>query len=260
MEEKRNESVKRTGELLLGGWKMLMTGCPLCHTALMQKQKKICCPSCNLPVYHEHETPAILPPSATAQTVTSHQSLMKSEEKEPKFQSLEEEKKKYDQQRQSNQQIVSSRIGEKLLSGWTLLAKECQTCGTPLMSLNNTKYCVSCERNPEELVEKKSSEIAEQKITAPLEPKINVELTASAQLLADIPMLPEENDEEDNLFGTIDRTSLDLIEEASQLIGEKLLLGWTLLDDVCEGACDGNVPLMRNPRKQQQVCLCLPST
>jgi uncharacterized Zn finger protein (UPF0148 family) len=246
--------VKRTGDLLLGGWKMLSIGCPLCHTALMEKQSKRCCPSCNLPVYYEHETPSIPPPSTPPSTpATTNETVMKSEDKQTKFQSLEEEKKRYDKQRQSNQQIVSSRIGEKLLSGWTLLAKECQTCGTPLMSLNDTKYCVSCDCNPEEQLKQTSSGIAEQKTTLPLGPKTETDLTASARLLTEIPMLPEENDEEENIFGPVDRASQDLIEEASQLIGEKLLLGWTLLDDVCEGACAGNVPLMRNPRKPQQV-------
>ena len=53
--------------------------------------------------------------------------------------------------------------------------------------------------------------------------------------MEDAPILPSEDDAPD----------------ASALIGQKLLTGWALLDEVCTGACRGSTPLMRD--KKQQV-------
>lgn len=259
--DKTNEAIKRTSEMLLSGWKMLMTSCPLCHTALMEKQNSKFCPKCNLPVVVSRDEianfPALPPSSSLPHTVA--------EDKEYKFKSLEEEKKKYDQL-QSRQKLTSARIGERLLLGWALLGMECRDCNTPLMSLNGIKYCVTCEKNIEEINQQQgtsSSTVAkpadaknltkldttssEKSKETPME-----SLNASERLLSNIPFLPEESDE---ITQPQQENSIEFIEEASQLIGEKLLLGWTLLEDVCEAACDGNVPLMKDPKKGQKYCV-----
>ena len=40
---------------MLGGWRMLATHCPLCNSALLQKDLKVQCPSCNMPVMTEEQ-------------------------------------------------------------------------------------------------------------------------------------------------------------------------------------------------------------
>ena len=40
---------------MLGGWRMLATHCPLCNSALLQKDTKVQCPSCNMPVMTEEQ-------------------------------------------------------------------------------------------------------------------------------------------------------------------------------------------------------------
>ena len=35
---------------MLSGWKMLATHCPICNSALLQKEMKVHCASCNMPV------------------------------------------------------------------------------------------------------------------------------------------------------------------------------------------------------------------
>lgn len=40
---------------MLGGWKMLATHCPICNSALLQKELKVQCASCNMPVMTEEQ-------------------------------------------------------------------------------------------------------------------------------------------------------------------------------------------------------------
>ena len=47
------DSIKRTGELLLSGWKLLNTMCPICNTALLSKKDNLRCPMCDLPIVTE---------------------------------------------------------------------------------------------------------------------------------------------------------------------------------------------------------------
>jgi hypothetical protein len=47
------DSIKRTGELLLSGWKLLNSACPVCNTALLSKGENLRCPMCDLPVVTE---------------------------------------------------------------------------------------------------------------------------------------------------------------------------------------------------------------
>jgi tRNA(Ile2) C34 agmatinyltransferase TiaS len=51
--KKSNDSIKRTGELLLSGWKLLNSSCPMCNTALMSKGENLRCPMCDLAVVKE---------------------------------------------------------------------------------------------------------------------------------------------------------------------------------------------------------------
>jgi len=64
---------------------------------------------------------------------------------------LEEEKKKYDV-KNANMTLVSKKIGEKLLTGWTMLSTSCPQSGcqgTPLMNSPEgdvQMFCVACEQ------------------------------------------------------------------------------------------------------------------
>lgn len=40
---------------MLSGWRMLATHCPICNSALLQKELKVQCASCNMPVMTEEQ-------------------------------------------------------------------------------------------------------------------------------------------------------------------------------------------------------------
>jgi uncharacterized Zn finger protein (UPF0148 family) len=155
---KRDEAMRRSGDMLLSGWKMLGISCPICNTAIMQnKSGEMKCPFCNLPIRTESDSNAssysstppvreIEPPKNTAYDGVKHQYA--SEEKNS-YQSLESAKREWDKSRQ-RQNDVSTKIGEYLMLGWTLLGAECQTCqGVPLMRTKETpprEICPSCNK------------------------------------------------------------------------------------------------------------------
>ena len=45
----------RTGELMLSGWTLLATHCPICNSALLRKQNQTKCAFCNMPVLMESD-------------------------------------------------------------------------------------------------------------------------------------------------------------------------------------------------------------
>lgn len=156
---KRDEAMKRSGDMLLSGWRMLGISCPICNTAIMEKGGSMKCPSCNLPILHEGDMNiskySSTPPHRQIETTRNaddhgEKHEYASEEK-GSYQSLEGAKCEYDKSRQ-HQNAVSSKIGEYLLLGWTLLGAECQspTCqGIPLMRTKETpprEICPSCNK------------------------------------------------------------------------------------------------------------------
>ena len=155
---KRDEAIRRTGDMLLGGWKMLGTLCPICNTALMEKANSVMCPCCNLPIIRDGEmndssytsvsevNTKLDPPSEDHGGEHEYAA-----EEKKYYKSLEDVKREYDKSR-THLNTVSDKIGEKLLLGWTLLSAECQwpSCqGVPLMRNKATppqEVCPACDR------------------------------------------------------------------------------------------------------------------
>jgi uncharacterized Zn finger protein (UPF0148 family) len=96
--------------------------------------------------------------SSSHETVSASNSSTRfeyiAESKSTYYESLEEEKKKYDV-RNANMTLVSKKIGEKLLTGWTMLSTSCPQTGcqgTPLMDSPEgdvKMLCVACEQTYE---------------------------------------------------------------------------------------------------------------
>ena len=55
MDQSRLCAMKRSSELLVKGWKLLNSHCPICHSALMQYASTTHCPGCNLDLVLERD-------------------------------------------------------------------------------------------------------------------------------------------------------------------------------------------------------------
>lgn len=149
--------------------------------------------------------------------------------------SFEELKKEYDL-KNKNMQQVSNKLGERMLSGWTMLGIVCpsSSCrGTPLVSHEGKRmHCVCCERDFETYEDGELYEYVE-----------NQEKKAIDRL--EVPLLADPANEE--YSGSLNLVDSFHIDQASEKIGKYLLQGWAMLSECCENkGCDGNVPLLRD--------------
>jgi uncharacterized Zn finger protein (UPF0148 family) len=257
----QKDVISRTGNLMLKGWKLLSVCCPLCHAPLLSKDNEMRCPGCDLPVRKESGEQSS---TANHHNNVSHADPLNSSESEvvddivdvPK--SYEELRREYDERKkQSND--VSGKLGEKMLQGWVLLADSCpdmNVCGgVPLMKDPSTgsMVCLSCGKeyvydplSQGNLIEKGK--------------KSTVSASNEQQKASITEMKKETNDkwkEIDEEFETLikedDKDPPRLFNftrhdnDSSWKISQKLLQGWSLIDQSCQSQnCNGKTPLMKD--------------
>lgn len=175
------------GESMLKGWKLLGTVCPMegCNTTLLESPSgdEVFCHSCRAPV-------VVSAPSGTLNT--------KEDISERRYE-------------------ASKMIGDRLLSGWTLLDRDCpkRGCvGVPLLRCPDTQLeeCVSC---------------------GPL-----------ATESADVDIT-----QKDVSIGTTNESQRG--EDQSVELSRHLLLGWAMLAELCP---DCSSPLMRS-KEEKVMCV-----
>ncbi|ORX92585.1 hypothetical protein K493DRAFT_42254 [Basidiobolus meristosporus CBS 931.73] len=118
-------------------------------------------------------------------------------------------------------------IGNYLLKGWVLMDAVCPnpSCSVPLMRSKDKKiqFCVLCD-DPER------KQTQEPVIQSPENTNSTVELEEVEKKRAQS-------------------------QTASKLIGEKLLQGWAMLNDICPNETCYGVPLIRNKREKHLYCV-----
>jgi len=251
-----NQTISRTGKLLLDGWKMLAQMCPMCNTALMSKQGALHCPGCDLPVRYE----------TSREDARFDDAAEEEEEEEEEHEddaqvprSLEELKREYDV-RNKSRDLISKKLGEKMLAGWTLLGVSCEqaSCsGTPLMHSQKEPMklvCVACER------------VFRQNKQGELEPAEGGAKVAAAPLggaasLRSLPVVPSVDSPEVWRQGCSDAPILDFSrssreQDSSSRLAAKLMLGWAMLNEVCpRDGCTGS-PLVRDLQSVKRCVDC----
>ncbi|KAI8800922.1 hypothetical protein BJ742DRAFT_779851 [Cladochytrium replicatum] len=172
-EQNRERGIAEMGSMMLKGWVMTNDTCPApsCDFPLLRTKDSarwVC-------VVHGEQAVGFQNSTKAQKSALSKNSVPKAAEAdaEAAFNALLAEKT--DQQAEwqdiddgelierSNiaQSEVSSRIGQKLLQGWTLLAEECPNCdsGVPLMRNPTTgrDFCVRCDEYINDSKQKQSS-------------------------------------------------------------------------------------------------------
>ena len=201
----REAAIKRTGELMLTGYKMLSTMCPICTSVLLQKGNQCHCPGCNMDVMFEQEAresgrfTGLPPPPQVAATVRVPAPAPEEEEEEeyelaeePQgFSSLEDMKREYDKTNKVRE-AISAKLGERMLSGGIMLSRVCENpacASTPLMCKASDRTLMECVACSTSWVESCSgalvaSKVAANAATAAAQPK------AKPAILAQVPVLP----------------------------------------------------------------------
>jgi len=147
---------------------------------------------------------------------------------------------------------VSAELGQKLLQGWTMLAESCNDCNVPLMEKKKDQIivCVGCKKNFRRDVEQGDKlQTSIVPITNNVETKPNI--PNNVETKSNIPSVSTPTVDNKKVSAPVDtnRHILELNDEKkfktrqiSQLMGDKLLEGWSLLGDTCP-IC--NSPLMK---------------
>jgi uncharacterized Zn finger protein (UPF0148 family) len=190
------------------------------------------------------------------------------------FQSFEEMKREYDAAAKKRGD-VSSLLGDRMLGGWAMMGVNCENddCGTPLMKKPRSEEmeCVSCGALYEEkggtlvttqpgalpaaAAAKRSNSVSEY---APEKVIESTRTTTTAQESGDGVNYGN------NAFDVNDAPTLSFAMsgrdgDASSKIANKLLLGWAMLDEVCDNQdCDCNAPLMRDKTGETHCVGCGP--
>jgi uncharacterized Zn finger protein (UPF0148 family) len=258
----QKEVISRTGNLMLKGWKLLSVSCPLCHSPLLSKDNEMRCPGCDLPVKKE-----VVDQSSAAnhQSHVSHADPFNSSGPEenddvivdvPK--SYEELRREYDEKKKQSKD-VSGKLGEKMLQGWVLLADSCpdmNVCGgVPLMKdpSNGSMVCLSCGK--EYLYDPFSEGTLIEKGKQPTVSSTNLQKTGSVtegkkenhkwkEIDEEFETLLKEDDKDDppRLFSFARHEN-----DSSWKISQKLLQGWSLIDQSCQSQrCNGKTPLLKD--------------
>jgi len=135
--------VAETSKLMLEGWKMMETLCPVspCNNPLLAKGAEIFCPGCGQAFVTEA--------NAVEQGYTSNNPAGASPESRRGIGQVTDSDEA--QAWAAKRDAASKLMGEKMLAGWTMLAECCSLphChGIPLMRERKSGdvYCVCCER------------------------------------------------------------------------------------------------------------------
>jgi uncharacterized Zn finger protein (UPF0148 family) len=142
-----------------------------------------------------------------------------------------------------------------LFIGWTLLADICpkDVCrGTPLMRLNggNVMECVSCEckyevSNSGDLIEQYSNSSTGNEDDSKMKVKVDSSSSTNNNKSSSGSSNIDANGGSAGDSSSSSSSSL-FLNKASNEISKKLMLGWSLLSEVCTKTCHGDVPLMKD--------------
>lgn len=150
-----------------------------------------------------------------------------------------------------------TRIGTYLLSGWVLTDTPCSSCKIPTMRTKDrsqVEYCVLCNdvNDPMPLCSIDANGVSGE------DREVKAEMMTDEELFEEL-----ENEAAGTTYSvpTGYGASADLAEarevpekvNISALLGQKLLKGWTMMQETCPLTCIG-VPLMKN-RKEELYCV-----
>ncbi|KAK9728379.1 hypothetical protein K7432_001165 [Basidiobolus ranarum] len=138
----------------------------------------------------------------------------------------------------SNLDHAANLIGNYLLKGWVLMDDTCSTpsCSVPLMRSkdNKIKFCVLCD-DPEK-----------QSKSEPKKSPLSNEVQNTSE-------------QEDDTYSAIKPDEAEKrrvqSQQASKLIGAKMLQGWAMMEDVCPNESCYGVPLIRSRQDKHLHCV-----
>ncbi|KAJ3189758.1 hypothetical protein HDU85_000042 [Gaertneriomyces sp. JEL0708] len=144
------------------------------------------------------------------------------------------------------------RLGTYMLKGWVMTDEPCRNagCNVPTVRTKDrsiVRFCVLCDDKDHPYPTVPASVVPNVKEDES-EPNVS-----SSWDVADEAIEVRPASAEDPARAELRRRQG---ERASQLLGQKLLSGWALLDEICPGNTCFAIPLVRNRQKQKYCVIC----
>jgi uncharacterized Zn finger protein (UPF0148 family) len=230
---------------------------------------QIWCPACDIQCILEGQTVPPPEPAAAVEEAKHHEEDSNNDELPPISAEYAEWQKKREK--------VSAELGTRMLAGWAMLAESCPEpgCrGTPLMrKKGGPMVCVCCDKSysMDENGELQAIQDAntEAGASAPRnatngaanpKPAAASAPTTTASSTADRVQKPKQlppNSPIHDQRRAAAAQSQPKTVDVSQLMAEKLLLGWAMLNETCnQPGCSGEAPLMRDHARRKHCLIC----
>jgi len=187
------------------------------------------------------------------------------------FTSLEEMKKEYDKKNKSRD-LVSAKLGERMLSGWIMLNKACendQCASTPLMCKSSDKARMECVSCGTVWTEDKHGNLRSTTATAPATAACAAQPKAAPGPGSRPTLAPSASTSTSTAASEAHYTRLNLSEAPilnlfqrsdpnapSELLAAKMLKGWALLEQCCQKDGCAGIPLVRDKSGVVQCVVC----
>ena len=239
---------------MIDGWAMCQITCPITGFPLVKKGNVLWSIRCKCPITDPSNTMGGIPPkkAETPTKPTTQKNAPSSSNKKKKFMGTPG--------RRERMNVQSKRISEKLLMGWKMLKAVCPiTNECPLLEDKNGRQWSAAlnmyvdEYKEVEDVPNDETPPLQSNITQPSKSLPSSSITARSNVEVDEPgpehdfsdeWKPPTAEEEREMFEKQKRH-----DEMSKKMGQMLLTGWKMLDEICP--VTGEVPLMqdKNGRK-----------
>ena len=173
---------------------------------------------------------------------------------------------------------VSVKLGEYMLKGWTMLGTSCpikDCAGTPLMKSrkNDVMMCVCCDRTfmdkdgQLEIINIATNQDQKQEKNIETNESETISVVKTPPTVASSPVINDGINFEDEFPVTTPSSPPtpilpprvpDMSDNGpSSILAQKLLLGWSMLEQVCNSEqCKGHVPLMRDRKGTTKCVIC----
>jgi uncharacterized Zn finger protein (UPF0148 family) len=247
--KKMDAATAKMGEMMLQGWAMLAENCPnpdCPGIPLMRKRgsKESVCLLCDPTGEKATQKEVSQPPTPPPQPKVIPQNIPKPN---------------VDTNLQKKRDMVSSKIGGKLLSGWTMLSQNCpnENCrGTPLMCKGNNgvNLCVCCDKEfgPDDSTKKAQVPTPPTVAVTPVPPASKPHTSSSSLSSASSTSDPYVS----SYSSILPASGESKLEKASSCISNKLLLGWSMMSASCD---ECYTPLMKHAKGSNGEVVCVNS-
>ncbi|KAI9268879.1 hypothetical protein BDA99DRAFT_502890 [Phascolomyces articulosus] len=161
----------------------------------------------------------------------------------------------------NNDNDAMSLLSTFMLQGWVMTDQACKVPGCPVPIMRSKdgsiRFCVKHDTLPTTSANGSATKITNNNITtaSPVVPQTTTTASPATTVVGATSGPTQSTSTEDDEYAERERQR-EQSSKASQLIGQRLLQRWTLLNETCPNPSCYAIPLMRDPSKRMVCVIC----